>query len=211
MSEAKVVLTKYLCIMVSGKAGVGKSTFSNFAVEHARKFYGLEHANVFNFAYGVKDVAKRCFGWDGKKDNAGRVLLQDVGRTGRAYDINIWVKRLLEKFYGTEHYSDLFLIDDWRFPNEGQYIEVHEPSFQVIHVRIESPERECLKGTEAYNDVSETSLPGVEIDYVGYPYYATDNEVPCYEYVVANTGKLEDLKLIAEAIVDREINKLVFA
>jgi hypothetical protein len=195
--------------MVGGKAGVGKSTFSGFALDYAKSHYNLEHSAIFPFAFGVKDVATRCFGWDGKKDDRGRELLQDVGKTGRAYNINIWVKKLLDKFYGMEYYSDVVLIDDWRFPNEGQYIEINEPSFKVVHIRIESPEREILKGKKAYDDVSETSLPSVEVDYnIGYPYYVIDDEH--YDYVVANTGSLDDLNDIAKAIMDREINKLVF-
>lgn len=209
MSEAKVVLSKYLCILVSGKAGVGKSAFSNFAVDHARNFYALERASIFPFAKGVKDTATANFGWDGKKDLRGRELLQEIGKVGRKYNINIWVKKMLDKFWGMEYNSDVILVDDWRFPNEGQYVEINEPAFKVVKVRIESPERECLKGTEAYNDVSETSLPSVEIDYnIGYPYYVLDGEF--YDYVVANTESLENLQEIAKAIVDREINKLVF-
>jgi hypothetical protein len=197
-------------MMVSGKAGVGKSTFSGFAVDYAKSRYGLEHSDIHSFAFGVKDTAKRAFGWDGKKDDRGRNLLIDIGKTGRDYNTNIWVKKMLDRFYGMEYYSDVMLVDDWRFPNEGQYIEVNEPAFSVIKVRIESPEREALKGKESYNDVSETSLPSVKLDYsLDYPYYIINNDF--YNYVVANIGSLDDLNEIAKAIVDREINKLVFA
>jgi hypothetical protein len=209
MSGAKIVLSKYLGILVSGKAGVGKSTFSGFAVDYAKEHYNLTHSAIFPFAFGVKEAARNCFGWDGEKDDRGRVLLQNVGKVGRDYDINIWVKKLLDKFWGMLYNSDVMLVDDWRFPNEGQYLEINEPAFEIVKVRIESPERESLKGKETYNDISETSLPSIEVDYnISYPYYTINNDY--YNYVIANTGSLDDLNNIAKAIMDREINKLVF-
>jgi hypothetical protein len=74
--------------MVSGRAGSGKSTFSNYCIDYLKS---LGHrATLVPFAKGVKRTAKDCFGWDGKKDRKGRKLLQDIGLVGRAYNENLW-------------------------------------------------------------------------------------------------------------------------
>jgi hypothetical protein len=145
----------------------------------------------FPFATGVKECALHL-GWDGKKDLRGRTLLQDIGRVGRLYDENNWVNKTLNTIEDSPHYPfGLVVIDDWRFPNEANFFDSF-PLYEVVKVRIESPEREVLKGTAEYWDSSETSLP--------------DGYSSLYDYTIINSGDMNLFKEQALACLDNIIN-----
>jgi hypothetical protein len=74
---------------------------------------------------------------------------------------------------------DVVLIDDWRFPHEGNVV-VDSEKFDVFTVRISAPEREILKDTPQYNDLSETALPIAIEDYDG---------------MIFNSGDMDELKI----------------
>lgn len=158
-------MNKVLLFLFSGKAGVGK-TFSAQNVEFigGRAFYNVK---TFSFASGVKKVA-HIMGWDGVKDAKGRCLLQRIGQAGRAYDPNMWVSATVNYIHNSRTIPyDIVCIDDWRFQNEYHYIKNTQPLFKVVSIRIESPEREVLKGTPEYDEISERDLDNFELfDYV---------------------------------------------
>jgi len=149
--------SRTLCILLSGRAGVGKTTCANFMSIYFDKMGHKSY--VGHFAHGVKSVA-RILGWDGQKDDRGRKLLQQVGSIGREYDQDIWCRNLFEEEIPADtHYPyEVVLVDDWRFPNERTFVNGF-PEYMVFTIRIHSPEREILKGTEQALDSSETSLP----------------------------------------------------
>lgn len=206
MSEINnIILSKVLCILFSAKAGCGKTESANYVNNYLKEKYDL-NGGVFPFAYGVKEASRLSFNWDGKKDQKGRALLQQVGAAGRAYDIDIWVRKAKERFYNSGAIiPDYMLVDDWRFPNEEIFMK-KDPVMHVVTVRIESPTREILKGTPEYNDVSETSLQSAT-PILKLGLYDPGTQ---YSYCIGNTGKLEDLYSSLENIVDREIDKLNF-
>ena len=97
---------KYIGLI--GLAGSGKDTA-------AGALYKLGYYRVA-FADRIKMLA-RSFGWDGKKDERGRALLQDLGMAARRYNPDTWVEfvQFLEE--------DCKLIyTDVRFQNEADYI-----------------------------------------------------------------------------------------
>lgn len=150
----KIIFAKIPVLLISGKAGVGKTTFANFIKKYAEE--NKIKANIIPFASGVKEVA-RLAGWDGVKDSKGRRFLQEIGNSGRNYDKDIWVKKAYNNVI-IDGSSFIILHDDWRFPNESEYI--FSQLFYSVHpIRIEAPSRELLKGTPEYNDESEISLP----------------------------------------------------
>jgi hypothetical protein len=175
-------------VLFSGKAGVGKTTSACYASEYAYRKLFL-NSKVFSFAHGVKECARNYFLWNGEKDAHGRDLLQRVGKFGREINPNNWVDYLLTDYY---EYPDINIgfVDDCRFMNE---IEVPKNFLTVYTIRIESPEREILKGTPAYDDLSEISLPsGPNV---------------LYDFIVWNTGTKEDLKKAIEQIVSIIVDK----
>jgi hypothetical protein len=182
-------LGKTICILISGKAGVGKTLSSNII---KKIFTDREYSTeIFNFACGVKTVAK-YMGWDGKKDPTGRKLLQDIGAVGREYDPDCWVGMTFNKLIPESpgHPYDVILVDNYRFPNESDYAR-KQKQYQVFEIRVSSPEREILKGTSAYKDISETSLP---------EYNEHNNSR--YFSVVYNNGSIEQLSEVLEELVD---------
>ena len=178
LHEGNAFNLNMIIVLISGKAGVGKTLVSTIFKELVETLGFLDYTNM-HFAKGVKDTATLQFGWDGEKDKKGRILLQEVGQTGRNYDEDIWARRLLEQ--GLDYCPagfDFVFIDDWRFPNEAKYLR-NNSSYEVLTVRISSPEREMLKGTAEYNDISEISLS------------EKPNE---YDYYIYNDGTVGELR-----------------
>lgn len=178
LHEGNAFNQSMIIVLISGKAGVGKTLVSTMFKELVETLGFLDYTSM-HFAKGVKDTATLQFGWDGKKDEKGRRLLQGVGNIGRNYDEDIWARRLLEN--GLDYCPagfDFIFIDDWRFPNEADYLR-NNSSYEILTVRISSPEREMLKGTTEYNDISEISLP----------------EKPNkYNYYIYNDGTIDELR-----------------
>jgi hypothetical protein len=193
------MIGKPIFVLISGKAGVGKSTSAELLKEIiATNSSEKVSTGIFNFAKGVKYAAKQGFGWDGLKDERGRKLLQDIGAIGRKYDKDTWVKQLIEYIWmGFFIPPEIIIIDDWRFPNELAYLEKQE-IYSIYTVRIESSEKEILRGTDAYNDVSETSLPSV------FP----GEDVSYYDFIIHNNEDIKELTskliLIYKSIKNKE-------
>lgn len=118
----------------------------------------------YSFANPIKFIAQAFMGWDKEKDDKGRKLLQDLGRIGREYNENVWVKHLLNqmnKNFGNKNQifpTNIVIVDDWRFPNELAYLKGN-PVIDVFTVRVFG--RGGLEGDTAF-DVSENSLPEVD-------------------------------------------------
>jgi len=170
---------KTTTILVSGKAGVGKTTVANNLRNYLDAEQITPYALVVPFALGVKEVAK-SMGWDSKKDTRGRKLLQDIGNLGREYNENAWVDYLMDYIGNNlpQEMIDIIIIDDWRFPNESDYFLNRPELYTTFMINVQSPKREVLKGTSYYKDVSETSLDGYNK----------------FNYIIENHGTLEDLE-----------------
>ena len=162
-------------ILVSGKAGVGKTTAANFIRDYLDKKI-TEYSYLSHFALGVKEVAF-AIGWDGKKDTKGRKLLQDIGNFGREYNKDAWVNYLINHIHETipDEMLDVLIVDDWRFPNEAKYFLDRPELYTTFTINIQSPQREILRGTREWKDISETSL----------------NNYKYFDYIIKNHNSLE--------------------
>ncbi len=153
-------LSKTICFLFSGKAGVGKTYCADVLLNllKEKKLSALK----FPFAFGVKAVAT-FMEWDGNEDQRGRRFLQDIGRIGREYSPDVWVKSTFIRVEESVGYPyDSIVIDDWRFNNEISYIKDNELLYEPITIRIVAPKREMLKGTMEYYEPSETELDGYD-------------------------------------------------
>ena len=158
-------------IIISGKSGSGKDQLAQFMKEELAKHN--QKTLIIHYADAVKWFCKDFLDWDGKKDEAGRGLLQMVGTDiVRARHPNFWtgiVVGLIQAFEPTSNF-DVAIIPDARFPNE---VDISLENLQnSISVRVERTNEDGTAWvnpslTESQrNHPSETSLDGFAFDYV---------------------------------------------
>ena len=103
---------KIVCI--SGKAQHGKDTTAKL-LEETLKAQG-NRVLIAHYGDLVKYVCKTFFGWDGKKDEKGRTLLQRVGTDKiRAVSPDYWVDFIVSILDIFCDEWDYVLIPDTRF------------------------------------------------------------------------------------------------
>ena len=122
-------MKKKIVLLFAGKAGAGKNTSADL-VENVYSGSAIKTAQ-FSFAGAFKRMAKEM-GWDGKKDEKGRRLLQQIGAAGRAYDKDVWAKCCLKAIRESD--CDIAMITDLRFPNEARIIKEAYPDAELIKV-----------------------------------------------------------------------------
>jgi hypothetical protein len=135
------VILRTKIIGFTGLSGSGKS----YAASVVRECYPAYR--LFSFAHEIKRLARYYMGWDNKKDERGRKLLQDLGMAGRAYDPQLWVSFMPP--------DRLLVIDDVRFLNEAEAIR--EQGGIVIRVR--------RFGVNPMDHVSETEQEQISPDF----------------------------------------------
>jgi hypothetical protein len=193
------LLRKMQVILVSGKAGTGKTTTANIL----KKLFVEDNRNaiVTPFAYGLKLVCKNL-GWDGVKDAKGRQFLIDIGRSGRTYDKDTWVKLSWSLVQDSPFPLVAYIVDDWRYPNEREFF-IKNPQIDVTTIRVEAPDREILKGSPLYNDDTETSLPTSNEFWTNF----TSIENTLYNYIIDNSKDMESLEKTCQIIYNVLIRK----
>jgi hypothetical protein len=174
-------------LLISGKAGVGKSTVALFLQQGLRD--ASKSATIYAFAYPIKEIAKESFGWDGEKDDRGRALLQDIGtEVGRRYNPDIWVSNA----YGmTYDIADYVIMDDWRFPNEYEFLA--KVTGKVFKIKVESSVRGMLKGNPLSNHLSETALDVYPLTY--------------YDIIIDNSYSMESLQETCKILTNEIIKE----
>ena len=147
-------------ILISGKAEAGKdSTFDILNALIPDEFKKIR------MAYGdyVKDTAEKLWGWNGKKDEKGRALLQWWGTDYvRARYPDFWVETVVRLARVIKDEVNYLVITDVRFPNEITAWNKNE--FDVLTVRVERPGHENALTEEQRNHISETALDNWPFD-----------------------------------------------
>lgn len=169
-----------LYILVSGKAGAGKDYTSDLIYNKLLERGINATMGRSAFATKLKEIAV-SMGWDQKKDERGRKLLQEIGETGRNYDKDLWVKTVYDQ---TRLKKDLVIISDWRYENEYDYLIGKVGTSAVITVRVFSDRAEDLG--ENAEHVSENALP---------------HSRECYDFAVENF-KYDNINLTVDPIVN---------
>ena len=124
--------TKIICI--SGKARHGKDTLAAI-IKDELIAAGAKNVRIEKYGDLVKFIVTNWCDWNGKKDEAGRSLLQRVGTDiVRKQNPDYWVDFVVEVaklFSGTEWGCDYLLIPDTRFPNEivGRHVRIVRDDF----------------------------------------------------------------------------------
>ena len=151
--------------LITGSAGVGKTTFAN---ELQNNISG----NIVSIATPIKAMALMR-GWSGEKDEEGRSLLQLLGRKGRELNYNIWVNYVLYDIFTAIELEDIkghrkkkynFIIPDVRFDDEVRFfIDI----FGKDKIKVYKIDRKGYKSTltkEQQNDITEQGVSEEYID-----------------------------------------------
>lgn len=205
---------KGIIILLSGKMYSGKDTVADIICKN----YNFKK---IAFADEVKNIASKCFGWDGIKDEKGRRLLQTIGtEAGRYYNPDIWVDKLINRIefemneveFLTE-YSVLknpfnlnFVISDHRFPNEYEKIKLKlNKEYDVYRIRIERSiifieelNNEEYENINEYHESISNELHESEQQF--------DNMD--FDYLISNNGTLQQLEIKVKNIIQIVYNKL---
>ena len=166
-------------VLISGKARHGKTSTAIIAEKHIKRM-GLNALHI-NFADYVKFICRKYFGWDGKKDERGRNILQHVGTDIiRARDENFWVDMVIRFAQATQTDYDVMLIGDWRFPNE--YTRWLKSGMdEVIRVRVYRPGYDNGLTAEQNAHLSEVALDDFPMDYRLYAVDLTELETESHK------------------------------
>ena len=155
-----------MIVGITGYAGSGKDSMGKCFVDN----YGYTRVA---FADAVKLMALDHHGWDGRKDEAGRALLQEVGSMMRDEYEHYWVDAAFAEVAKHEH----VVLTDLRYVNELARLR----QLGGVFVRVIRP------GVGPVNDhPSETAL----------------NDQPA-DVTVINDASLAKLELCAAAIAMR--------
>ena len=102
-----IKLNKKLIIIINGPAGVGKDTLiEEYSKRTKNSVYNYSSIDYF------KEIAKRDFFWDGKKDEQGRKLLSNIKAIASEYNdlpTEITVKKV-EQFYDMPYKNDAVMF-----------------------------------------------------------------------------------------------------
>lgn len=170
-------------VLIAGKAGAGKTETASF-LYHELVNMGLQTSHT-SFAKPIKMIAHEVFGWDGKKNDKGRRLLQVIGtEAGREYNEDLWVQYLEREELSEVFPNNFVLVDDWRYPNERDYF-LGNPFYDVTTIRVERPDNPYLS-ENGMEPISENSLPSAETQSLVY------NIDSYYNFSIFNDGTLNE-------------------
>lgn len=153
-------MRNFICI--SGKAQHGKDTSAEF---FKKELVARGHSVlVTHQADLLKYICKSFFNWDGKKDEAGRTLLQQVGTNViRKVDPDFWIDFIANVAGFFKDVWDYIIIPDTRFPNEVEKLKASDTN--VFHVRVIRQGFKSPLTEEQQKHPSETALDGVKSDF----------------------------------------------
>lgn len=168
---------------INGRAGSGKSTFTEYLIQ---AYIDLTHHDgiaVIPFAKALKEMAA-SIGWNGRKDEKGRRLLQLLGtevcRECIAEDY--WIQKWSDSYIKALRMGNSFIIiDDIRFPNEAKFIK----DLGGYLVKITG---------RAYDNVDSKHPSELELDNM------------FFHKFIYNDGTLQDLQAKAVSVVKGLIN-----
>lgn len=161
-------------IVISGKAQHGKDTTARYLKE-ALESDGYR-VLITHYADLLKYICKSFFDWNGKKDEAGRSILQYVGTDIiRHKQPDYWVDFVVNILELFNDEWDYVLIPDCRFPNELYGIML--PQFETTHLRVVRDNFVSPLTPEQQQHESEVAM---------------DDIVP--DYYIHNDGTLSDLR-----------------
>lgn len=162
-------------IAISGRAQHGKDTIASMMKKQLDD--GDTKILITHYADLLKYICKEFLGWDGKKDEDGRRLLQHVGTDLiRRKAPDFWVDFIISMLTFFKDRWDYVFIPDVRFENEIS--KLRQSGFDVIHIHVERPYFDDNLTGDLASHVSENGINDIESD-----------------FYIHNNGTLEDLNI----------------
>lgn len=148
-------------IAISGKARHGKDTVAEFLKE-GLEGYGKSRVLIIHYADLLKFICSQYLGWDGKKNEDGRRLLQYYGTNFvREKKPDFWVDFVLNFLEIFNENFDYVIIPDCRFPNEIEKLKLY---YSTTHIRVIRSNFDNALTLDQINHPSETALDDYEPD-----------------------------------------------
>ena len=167
----------------TGSAYSGKTTAANILVEMMAN-HNFEFV-IIPFAKPLKDLARDYFGWDGKKDERGRRLLQTLGtEVGRKYDNDIWVKKWKLCAQSNFDAKRGVIVDDCRFDNELDAVRSFGGKVIRIHAYPEDRKSRANLLNAVLSNESES--------------HASESLPKYYDHHINNTSTIQSLRISIE-------------
>lgn len=160
----------------SGKARAGKDTSAEIIKNHYEQ--NNKKVIILQYAFYLKEYAKKISGWDGSDENKPRQLLIDLG-TGlirKKISYNFFVDRMIQDIEIYSYYFDVIIISDARLVEELDYPKTKFKNVNLIN--IVRPNYDNGLTDEQKKSLTESALDSYDD----------------YDYRLINDGTLEDLK-----------------
>lgn len=168
-------------IILTGEAGVGKDTYAD-RLTAAAADDGISVHRI-TFARVLKDMAEKL-GWNGRKDEKGRTLLQELGKLVKEYHGHeFFAEKAFEGVEPQEGKENLFIVTDLRFLSEYYYVltwaKQRNISCTVVRIDRDRDKNWTSSLTEEQKkDVSENNWKTIDPDILvhndGVNFYCTD-------------------------------------
>lgn len=156
-------------ILISAKAQNGKDTCSDY-LKNKLESNGSKVA-VMHYAYYLKDILIRFYGWDGKcKSEYWRSMFQYLGTDKIRNKMKkplFHVNRVCEDIQIIEDDFDYVIIPDTRFINEIHYPKALFPD-KVVEVRVIRDNFVSPLTMEQLSHISETGLDNYKFSNIVY-------------------------------------------
>ena len=114
-------------ILICGKAESGKKAFAKLVEKELVK--NKFTAFTFPIAYFFKELLKKQYGWNGKKDKQGRDLLQKVGEEWNNKSPGFWATLSCELLSSLVLDYDVFIVTGARREEE---IKTFKKKFKTV-------------------------------------------------------------------------------
>ena len=172
-------------IALSGLKRSGKDTVGSYLIQN----YSCKR---YAFADEVKRLARELFPEEFVQNDKPVDLLQWLGNTMRQRNPDVWINRLSTMIQLTKDPVPNLVVTDVRYPNEVQALK--NLGFTIVKVQVPvEVSIERSKATEV-NFTEELLLHESE-------QLAQSNE-QYYDYIIENTGTLEELYSKVEEMVE---------
>ena len=156
-------MNKLRILTISGQAQHGK----DFTADIIKELLMVDGQKVLIMHYAdyLKYLCKKVYGWDGKKDDNGRTILQHVGTNkARTNNPNVWLNVVHETLLAIGDDFDVCLIPDTRFPNEIDLLYDYGWD-NVKSLKLNRLNFENTLTEEQRNHPSETALNNYDFDF----------------------------------------------